>query len=110
MLGQSVFDVQSDEAWGETYFIMHAVIGRQTVSAFGRYVDYFGRIDGKWKIVYRRVIADATFPGDGGSKYWTSSSDRTDPRYDRLTAPPGRGRGGVRTSRPLPRRSAAPLR
>ena len=87
-LGQSVFDVQSDEAWGETYFIMHAVIGGQTVSAFGRYVDYFRRIDGTWKIVYRRVIADATFPGDDGSKYWTSNSDRTDPRYDRLTAPP----------------------
>lgn len=41
MLGQSVFDVQSDEAWGETHVIMHAVIGGKTVSAFGRYVDYF---------------------------------------------------------------------
>jgi hypothetical protein len=87
MLGQSVFDVEDDEAWGETYFIMHAVIGGATVSAFGRYVDYFRRIDGTWRVVYRRVVADSTFPGDDGG-YWKSSSDRTDPRYDRLTAPP----------------------
>lgn len=88
MLGQSVFDVEDDEAWGETYFVMHAVLGGQTVSAFGRYVDYFRRVDGRWKVVYRRVVPDATLPGDDASKYWSSGSDSTDPRYDRLKGPP----------------------
>jgi hypothetical protein len=51
LLGQSVFDVAGDEAWGETFFVMHAVIEGQTASGFGRYVDYFRRVDGAWKLV-----------------------------------------------------------
>lgn len=86
LLGQSVFDVEGDDAWGETFFVMHAVVGR-TMTSFGRYVDYFRRIDDKWKLVYRRVVPDATLPGDD-AKYWTPTRDRCDPRYDRLTRPP----------------------
>jgi SnoaL-like domain len=89
LLGQSVFDVEGDETWGETFFVMHAVMGGRTATGFGRYIDYFRRIDGKWKVVYRRVVPDATIPGDDAGKYWRPSSDRTDPRYDRLTGPPG---------------------
>jgi hypothetical protein len=88
MLGQSVFDVDGDQAWGETFFVMHAVIGDETTRGFGRYIDYFQRIDGSWKIAYRRVVPDATIPGDDASSYWTPTRDRNDPRYDRLTAPP----------------------
>ena len=88
LLGQSVFDVDGDQAWGETFFVMHAVIGNQTASGFGRYIDYFRRIDGRWKLAYRRVVPDATIPGDDASTYWRPRRDRTDPRYDRLTAPP----------------------
>lgn len=88
LLGQSVFDVDVDQAWGETFFIMHAVIGGQTTSGFGRYIDYFRRVDTRWKLAYRRVIPDATIPGDDASAYWRPRRDRTDPRYDRLTAPP----------------------
>jgi hypothetical protein len=65
-----------------------AVTGGRTARALGRYVDYFRRIDGTWKVVYRRVVPDVTFPGDDAGNYWSLSSDRTDPRYDRLTAPP----------------------
>jgi hypothetical protein len=88
LLGQSVFDVEGDDAWGETFFVMHAVTAGRTMASFGRYVDYFRRIDGRWKLVYRRVVPDVTLPGDDAD-YWTPSRDRSDPRYDRLTKPPG---------------------
>ena len=90
LLGQSVFDVDGEQAWGETFFVMHALIAERTTTGFGRYIDYFRRIDGTWKVAYRRVVPDATIPGDDVGKYWQASCDRTDPRYDRLTAPPGR--------------------
>jgi hypothetical protein len=88
LLGQSVFDVEDDGAWGETFFVMHAVVGERVHSAFGRYLDYFRRIDGKWKLSFRRVVPDHTFPGDDPDNYWKPSQDRNDPRYDRLTGPP----------------------
>jgi hypothetical protein len=87
LLGQSVFDVEGDEAWGETFFVMHAIIGGRTMSSFGRYIDYFRRIDASWKLAYRRVVPEAALPGDD-AKYWTPSRDHSDPRYDRLTRPP----------------------
>jgi hypothetical protein len=88
LLGQSVFDVDGDEAWGETFFVMHALIGDQVAVGYGRYIDYFRRTAGEWKLAYRRVVPDATIPGDDAALYWRPSRDRTDPRYDRLTAPP----------------------
>jgi hypothetical protein len=88
LLGQSVFDVQGDVAWGETFFVMHALIGGQVSAGYGRYVDYFQRLGGAWKLAYRRVVPDVTIPGDDAAQYWPSRRDHTDPRYDRLTAPP----------------------
>jgi hypothetical protein len=88
LLGQSVFDVDGDGAWGETFFVVHAVIGGRTVTSYGRYIDYFRRVDGHWKLVYRRVVPDTTLPGDDGP-YWKPSRDKSDPRYDKLTRPPG---------------------
>ena len=85
--GQSVFDVQGDDAWGETFFVMHAVIRGRTTASFGRYIDYFRRVDSHWKLVHRRVVPDVALPG-GDAAYWTPSRDHSDPRYDRLTAPP----------------------
>ena len=35
---------------------MHAVFGERTTTGFGRHIDYFRRIDGKWTVVYRRVV------------------------------------------------------
>jgi SnoaL-like domain len=87
LLGQSVFEIDAGDAWGETFFVMHAVISGRTMASFGRYIDYFRRIDGSWKLVYRRVVPDATLPGDDAD-YWTPSRDRSDPRYDKLTKPP----------------------
>jgi ketosteroid isomerase-like protein len=88
LLGQSVFDVQGDEAWGETFFVMHALVDGQLATGYGRYIDYFRRTDNAWKIAYRRVVPDATIPGDDAAQYWRPRRDGTDPRYDRLTAPP----------------------
>jgi hypothetical protein len=88
LLGQSVFDVEGDQAWGETFFVMHALIGSDIAIGCGRYIDYFRRIGNSWKIAYRRVVPDVTIPGDDVSQYWRPSRDATDPRYDRLTAPP----------------------
>jgi SnoaL-like domain len=88
LLGQSVFDVEGDEAWGETFFVMHALIGGDIAVGYGRYIDYFRRTDNAWKLAYRRVVPDATIPGDDAALYWRPHRDRTDPRYDRLTAPP----------------------
>ena len=88
LLGQSVFDIAGDEAWGETFFVMHAVIEGRTASGFGRYVDYLQRMHDAWKLVYRRVVPDATIPGDDLTTYWQSHRGSADPRYDRLTAPP----------------------
>ncbi|WIM86796.1 nuclear transport factor 2 family protein [Candidatus Mycobacterium wuenschmannii] len=88
LLGQSVFDVDGDNAWGETFFVMHALIGGQVVASYGRYIDYFRRLDGDWKVSYRRVVPDVTIPGDDPAQYWPARRDRTDPRYDRRTAPP----------------------
>lgn len=90
LIGQSVFDVDDDEAWGETFFVMHALVDDKVTTGYGRYIDYFRRIDGAWKLCYRRVVPDVTIPGDDAAQYWTPRRDRTDPRYDRLTAPPHR--------------------
>ena len=39
LLGQSIFDVHGDEAWGETFFVMHALIGDEVAVGYGRYVE-----------------------------------------------------------------------
>jgi hypothetical protein len=67
---------------------MHAVIGGDIATGYGRYIDYFSRIGDVWKIADRRVVPDVTIPGDDASQYWRPHSDRTDPRHDHLTAPP----------------------
>jgi hypothetical protein len=67
---------------------MHASIAGQVTAGYGRYIDYFQRLDNTWKLAYRRVVPDVTIAGDDISQYWPARRDHTDPRYDRLTAPP----------------------
>jgi|GEM_PF-816675 len=88
LLGQSVFDIEGDEAWGETFWSFRGAAGTAIVSGCGRYVDYFRRIDGAWKLVYRRVVPDEVPVGDDPAAYWQASRDRHDPSYDRLRWPP----------------------
>jgi ketosteroid isomerase-like protein len=82
LLGQSVFDVQGDEAWGETFFVFHGAAGTAQVGGHGRYVDYFRRLDGSWKVVYRRVVPDVSPHGEDPDAYWLAHRDRGDPAYD----------------------------
>ena len=51
---------------------MHAVFGEWTTTGFGRYIDYFRRIDGKWRVVYRRVVPMPLFL----ATTWASIGDR----------------------------------
>ena len=87
LLGQSLFDVRGDEAWGETFWVFHGRAGTVPVSGHGRYVDYFQRLDGRWKLKYRRVVPDAVPVGDDPGAYWVSRRDRQDPLYDRRRWP-----------------------
>jgi hypothetical protein len=91
LLGQSVFDVEGDEAWGETFFTFHALIGKDVHSAFGRYVDYFQRVGPNWELAYRRVVPDRTMAADDIANYWQARRGLDDPRYDRMRWPGGQG-------------------
>jgi SnoaL-like domain len=88
LLGQSVFEVEGDEARGETFYLFHGTVGTHVVAGHGRYLDHFRRIDGAWKLAYRRVVPDAVPAGDDPDAYWRASRDREDPSYDRLRRPP----------------------
>lgn len=83
LIGQSIFDVAGDEAWGETFYVFHGAVGTRQVDGHGRYVDYFRRVDGVWKLAYRRVVPDAVPAGDAADTYWRPARDRSDPSYDR---------------------------
>jgi hypothetical protein len=87
LLGQSIFELHGDEAYGETFFVFHSSFEGTSQSSFGRYIDYFRRIDLNWKIAYRRVVPDHTLAGDDIANYWRSSRDRHDPGYDRRRQP-----------------------
>jgi hypothetical protein len=59
LMGQSLFDVDGDEAWGETYWNFWMQTKPDELNqSIGRYADYFERTDGVWQVVYRRVIID----------------------------------------------------
>lgn len=93
ILGQSLFDIDGDEAFVETAYTFDMVTAADELfHSSGRYVDYFRRIDGRWLLVYRRVVNDlggalitTTSPSPAGQVH--SARDRTDPVYDRRTAP-----------------------
>lgn len=87
-LGQSIFVVDGDEAWGETFWMFHWVEGETVRQGFGRYIDYFQRIDRIWKVKYRRVVPDRSAAPELHHLYPAGSRDRGDPLYDRLRWPP----------------------
>jgi hypothetical protein len=89
LIGQSVFEVHADgqQAWGETYFTFQGGVGTMVVKGCGRYVDHFAKVDGSWKLKYRRVVPDQSPAGDDPSAYWSASRDGHDPSYDHRTGP-----------------------
>lgn len=87
LIGQSIFDVDVDEAWGETFYLFHGTVGTARVTGHGRYVDYFRRIRGAWKLAYRRVVPDVVPAGDDPDAYWRPTRNQDDPSFDRHRSP-----------------------
>jgi hypothetical protein len=88
-LGQQLFEIEGDIAFGESYCIFHNTppTGRP-MHAWCRYVDRFERRAGEWKISARTVVTDwIGFLDDTGHQntteagWVTSRSDRSDPVY-----------------------------
>ncbi|TNC18717.1 nuclear transport factor 2 family protein [Amycolatopsis alkalitolerans] len=92
-LGQQLFDIEGDEAFGETAYMMDMKTGDgKFVHACGRYLDYFQRIDGRWRVKYRRVVSEWTGAIDAdefprSDTQLRSARDRSDPLYDRKRWP-----------------------
>lgn len=92
LMGQSVFDIDGDEAWGETYYAYWMKTGTgQLFQSLGRYLDFFERSDDGWRITYRRVVVewDGTVPAEdavpGG--HFRGTRDAGDPGNKRLKWP-----------------------
>ena len=57
-------DVASEtEASGRCYY---AVLTDRGLDHWGRYVDAYRRVDGRWRFAHRRVTVDAAVPGGWG--------------------------------------------
>ena len=92
LMGQSLFDVDGDEAFGESYFAFWMQVQPDKLyQSLGRYLDYFERVDGEWRVTYRRVVMewdgslDATNAVPGG--HFRGTRDENDPLYKRLKWP-----------------------
>ncbi len=91
VLGQTVWEFRGDDAFGETAYSFDMVTSDDDLfHSFGRYVDYFKRVDGTWLLHYRRVVSDwggvmqATASPSAGGQIG-STRDKTDPSYDGRT-------------------------
>jgi hypothetical protein len=92
VLGQTVWDIEGDEAFGETAYGFDMVTSEDKLfRSFGRYVDYFKKVDGTWLLHYRRVVSDwggiveaEASPSAGGQI--GSTRDTNDPSYDRRSS------------------------
>lgn len=71
VIGQSLFEVNGDQAAGESYFLAHHTIktpdGEIFMIAAGRYLDTFERRNNLWKITHRQAVYD-----------WNSTSPSSD--------------------------------
>jgi hypothetical protein len=92
LMGQSIFEVDGDEAWGESYYwYAMQVEDDKLFQSIGRYLDYFERAEDGWRITYRRVVVDwdgsldAQVAVPGG--HFRGTRDTSDPLYTRLKWP-----------------------
>lgn len=79
LLGQSLINIDGDEAGADTYFMATAVIpdaeGRKVVNLMGgRYVDTLRRTDGQWKICNRICVRDWSISLDARTD-WLANID-----------------------------------
>jgi SnoaL-like domain len=86
-LAQSIFAVDGDRAFGETYFDSNLQTEPGTLfQGIGRYLDEFVRRDGAWLIKERRVVTEWTGTHqvtalEPSGQDLTGSRDRSDPLY-----------------------------
>ena len=77
MIGNTLIDVEGDEAFGEVYF--HAYHKVESEAGFddlivaGRYLDRYERRDGVWKMAYRSERVD-----------WSRTTPTQDPYYQMM--------------------------
>jgi SnoaL-like domain len=106
MLGQSLINVNGDEAGAETYFFAVSRNTREDGAEMcnqlgGRFVDTLKREDGRWRIRHRVVVRDwaISMPIEGD---WTATSGLMDGQRsgaDPSFAALGLVHGGVRSPR-----------
>ncbi|MGI5519101.1 nuclear transport factor 2 family protein [Streptomyces sp. CA-106131] len=92
LMGQSIFEIEGDEAYGESYFAYWMQTSEDRLyQSIGRYLDYFERADDGWRITYRRVVMewDGTLVAENAvpGGHFRGTRDKTDPLYKRLKWP-----------------------
>jgi hypothetical protein len=85
-------EIEGDVANAETYFLVASRRhGEETVSFVGgRYLDYFERRQGEWRIALRVVVIDLGARADARQipeRIARPSKDRSDPSYQRPLEP-----------------------
>lgn len=92
LMGQSIFEVEGDEAYGESYFYYAMQLKPDGLyQSLGRYLDYFQRAEDGWRITYRRVVMewDGTLVCENAvpGGHFRGTRDHSDPLYTRLKWP-----------------------
>ncbi len=93
MVGNTLFDIEGDAAFGEVYFnAYHKVQGEagwEDVIIAGRYLDRYERRGGVWKFAYRSERVDFSHTRPTNDPYFDQAPDclrgarRDDAVYDR---------------------------
>jgi SnoaL-like domain len=83
MLGQSLIQIQGDEAGAETYFLAASRSvdedGSPMVNQLGgRFVDRLRRENGHWRISHRTVVRDWSISLPAAAPDWTSAAQLTE--------------------------------
>ena len=77
MIGNTLIDVEGDEAFGEVYFHAYHKVKSDTgfddLIVAGRYLDRYERRDGVWKMAYRSERVD-----------WSRTTPTQDPYYQMM--------------------------
>jgi len=79
MVGNTLYDIQGDEAFGEVYFnAYHKVAGEngfEDVIIAGRYLDRYEKRNGVWKMAYRSERNDWTRTEPSRDIYFDQAPD-----------------------------------
>jgi len=85
MVGNALFDIDGNDAYGETYVLATHVPRDDPLNPIvvsGRYLDHFQRRDGEWRILKRSTVGDWTnIAGGMDPEGRKGQPDRTDCSY-----------------------------